>query len=100
MTSAKINGSKRFISKVGGRLRLAHEDNDQLSINTEIIQYDQNVAVVKAVVETSKGSFSGIGMASLERDQRIAPAILELAETPGHCPSIAICRIRCRILRR
>lgn len=67
--------------KVGGRLRLAHEDNDQLSINIEVIQYDQSVAVIKAVVETRKGIFSGIGMSSVERDQRIAPAILELAET-------------------
>ena len=67
--------------KVGGRLRLAHEDNDQLSINTEVIQYNQTVAVAKAVVETKKGKFSGIGMASAERDAKIAPAILELAET-------------------
>ena len=69
--------------KVGGRLRLAHEDNDQISINAEVIKYDQNVAVIKAVVETRKGIFSGFGMASLERDERIAPAILELAETRG-----------------
>lgn len=67
--------------KVGGRLRLAHEDNDQMSINTEVIQYDESIAVVKAELETRKGRFSGIGMASMERDQRIAPAILELAET-------------------
>jgi len=37
--------------------------------------------VVKALTTTEKGSFTGIGMASMERDQRIAPAILELAET-------------------
>ena len=67
--------------KVGGRLRLAHEENGSLSISTEIIRYEENVAVVRAQATTSKGTFNGLGMASFERDQRIAPAILELAET-------------------
>jgi hypothetical protein len=67
--------------KVGGRLRLAHEENGNLSISTEIIRYEENVAVVRALATTKKGTFNGLGMASLERDQRIAPAILELAET-------------------
>jgi hypothetical protein len=67
--------------KVGGRLRLAHEENGSLSISTEIIRYEENVAVVKALATTKKGYFNGLGMASLERDQQIAPAILELAET-------------------
>ncbi|MFH1950810.1 MAG: hypothetical protein ABIL06_04245, partial [Pseudomonadota bacterium] len=72
---------KSIYPKVGGRLRLAHEDNEQMSITTEIIRYDENIAVVRAVTTTSKGSFPGIGMASAERDHSIAPAILELAET-------------------
>jgi len=67
--------------RIGGRLRLAHSENDTLSIETEIIKYDENIAVVCAVSTTSKGCFKGIGMASVERDQKIAPAILELAET-------------------
>ena len=67
--------------KIGGRLRLAHEQNEALSIETEIVKYDEQIAVVSAVSKTSKGSFKGIGMASVERDQKIAPAILELAET-------------------
>jgi len=67
--------------KVGGRLRLAHEENGSLSISTEIIRYEENVAVVRALATTKKGYFNGLGMASLERDERIAPAILELAET-------------------
>jgi hypothetical protein len=67
--------------KVGGRLRLAHEENENLNISTEIISYEENVAVVRALATTKKGYFNGLGMASLERDQRIAPAILELAET-------------------
>ncbi len=67
--------------KIGGRLRLAHEENEALSIESEIVRYDEQIAVVSAVSTTAKGSFKGIGMASVQRDQRIAPAILELAET-------------------
>lgn len=67
--------------KVGGRLRLAHSQNDTLDIQTEVFQYDGSIAIVKATCTTNKGIYSGIGMASLERDQKIAPAILELAET-------------------
>jgi hypothetical protein len=71
---------KNIFPKIGGRLRLAHEENDQLSITTEIIKYDEDLAVVKAVTSTMKGSFPGLGMASVERDHSIAPAILELME--------------------
>lgn len=67
--------------KVAGRLRLAHEENGNLNISTEIIRYEENVAVVRALATTKKGYFNGLGMASLERDLLIAPAILELAET-------------------
>ena len=67
--------------KVGGRLRLAHEENGSLSISTEIIRYEDDVALVRALATTKKGYFNGLGTASLERDQQIAPAILELAET-------------------
>jgi len=79
----KKNGEwvRTVYPKIGGRLRLAHEDNDNLSITTEIIKYDENIAVVRAVSTTTKGSFPGIGMSSTERDDKIAPAILELAET-------------------
>ena len=67
--------------KVGGRLRIAHDQNDSISITTEIIKYDGQVAVVIASCTTDKGCYSGIGMASVERDAKIASAILELAET-------------------
>ena len=73
--------SESEFPKVGGRLRLAHEVNGSLDINTDIVQYDGNLAVVRAVISADKGSFAGIGMASVERDAKIAPAILELAET-------------------
>jgi len=67
--------------KISGRLRLAHKENEKLSICTEIVRNDENIAIVSAKTVTSKGSFNGIGMASSERDKDIAPAILELAET-------------------
>ena len=72
---------KNIFPKIGGRLRLAHEQNQQISITTEIIKYDDNLAVVKAVTSTMKGNFPGLGMSSIERDHSIAPAILELAES-------------------
>jgi len=72
---------KSIHPKIGGRLRLAHEDNEQLTITSEVVQYDQNIAVVKAVASIRKGHFPGLGMSSVERDNIIAPAILELAET-------------------
>jgi hypothetical protein len=71
---------KNIFPKIGGRLRLAHDYNEQLSISTEIIWYDENLAVVKAVTSTMKGTFPGLGMASVERDHSIASTILELAE--------------------
>ncbi|MDA3832390.1 MAG: hypothetical protein PF495_03240, partial [Spirochaetales bacterium] len=67
--------------KVGGRLRLAHQANDAINIETEVYRYDENLAVVIATVKTMSGQFTGIGMSSVERDKKIAPAILELAET-------------------
>ncbi len=73
--------SKVFYPKVGGRLRLAHEENEKLSISSQILKFDAEIAIVSANTTTDKGSFSGIGMASTIRDQEIAPAILELAET-------------------
>ena len=79
----KKNGrwSETEYPKVGGRLRIAHSQNNSISITTEVIQYDGKVAVVKASCTTDKGCYSGIGMSSVERDSKIAPAILELAET-------------------
>jgi hypothetical protein len=60
---------KNIFPKIGGRLRLAHEENDQLSITTEIIKYDENLAVVRAITTTMKGNFPGLGMSSVDRDQ-------------------------------
>jgi hypothetical protein len=79
----KINGEwvENYFPRVGGRLRLAHEQNDQLGIQTEVVRFDENLAVVKATVATAKGSFCGFGTASAQRDARLADSLLELAET-------------------
>ncbi|MFZ5354193.1 MAG: hypothetical protein ACOZCL_15940 [Bacillota bacterium] len=66
---------------VGGRLRLAHDENKLLSIETSILYYNEESVVVQAHVKTDKGSFSGIGNASVKRDRVLANAIIELAET-------------------
>ena len=79
--------------KIGGRLRIAHENNDQLSITSKVISYDGTVAVVQATATTDKGSYSGVGMASVERDAKIAPAILELAESRAIARSLRFCGI-------
>jgi len=52
---------KNIFPKIGGRLRLAHEENDQLSIATEIIKYDENLAVVRAITTTMKGMSHATG---------------------------------------
>ena len=79
--------------KIGGRLRIAHENNDQLSIATKVFSYDGQVAVVVATTTTDKGSYNGVGMASVERDAKIAPAILELAESRAIARSLRFCGI-------
>ena len=78
--------------KVGGRLRLAHEQNETLAINTEVIRYDENIAVVAANVDTTKGAFHGIGMASVERDKSIAPPRSSNLPKPAplHVPCVSL----------
>lgn len=66
---------------VGGRLRLAHEENKELSIITNIVNLTDDRAVIQATITTQKGSFSGLGNASLKRDRLLSNALLELAET-------------------
>jgi hypothetical protein len=41
---------KSIHPKIGGRLRLAHEQNQEISITTEVIRYDESIAVVRAVL--------------------------------------------------
>lgn len=66
---------------VGGRLRLAHDENKSLSIETSVVQYSDEATVIQASVRTEKGTFTGLGNASVKRDRILSNAILELAET-------------------
>jgi hypothetical protein len=66
---------------VGGRLRLAHDENSTLSIETSVVHYNEDSTVVQASVKTEKGTFNGLGNASVKRDRVLSNAILELAET-------------------
>jgi len=71
----------RTFPVVGGRLRILHENNDNLSIQTEMLRLENDFAVVKATVESQKGKFNGTGTASIQRDARLADSLVELAET-------------------
>lgn len=75
----KVQG--RQYPVVGGRLRLAHEENNELSITTSIINLTDERVVVQANIKTAKGSFSGLGNASARRDRLLSNALIELAET-------------------
>ncbi len=71
----------RTFPVVGGRLRILHENNDHLSVQTEIIRLDNDFVVVKAAVESQRGKFNGTGTASGQRDAKLADSLVELAET-------------------
>ncbi|MGO9116927.1 MAG: hypothetical protein ACLQPD_04870 [Desulfomonilaceae bacterium] len=79
----KINGDwqTRIFPVVGGRLRLAHEQNDSLSLQTEMVSWDGQYAVFKCFAATGKGQFVGYGTANSQRDTRLAESLVELAET-------------------
>jgi len=66
---------------VGGRLRLAHEGNKALSIETNVIYQDSDKTTIQAKVTTDKGTYNGLGNATVTRDAKLRNAILELAET-------------------
>ena len=46
--------------KLGGRLRPAHEENGRLNNDTDVVRYDETIAVVKAVSATGKGTLMAI----------------------------------------
>ena len=79
----KINGvwETRVFPIVGGRLRLAHEENDNLRLQTEMVSWDGQHAVFKCSAVTRKGRFIGYGTANGQRDARLAESLVELAET-------------------
>lgn len=81
LITRRINGQTKTFPVVGGRLRLAHENNTALSIQTEIVRADPDFSVVRAITTTQKGVYNGTGTASAKRDARLADSLVELAET-------------------
>lgn len=79
----KINGEwqTRTFPIIGGRLRLAHEQNDNLGLETKLISWDGQYAVFKCCAATGKGQFMGYGTANAQRDARLSESLVELAET-------------------
>jgi hypothetical protein len=71
----------RVFPIIAGRLRILHESNDILSIQTEIVRLEPDFVVVRASVESQRGRFNGTGTASAQRDARLADSLVELAET-------------------
>jgi hypothetical protein len=81
LITRRMNGQTKVFPVVGGRLRLAHENNEKLSIQTEMVKLEADLVIAKAAVETEKGSYCGTGTASAQRDARLADSLVELAET-------------------
>ncbi|MGO9121257.1 MAG: hypothetical protein ACLQPD_27055 [Desulfomonilaceae bacterium] len=81
LITRKVNGQSRVFPVVGGRLRLAHEENQNLNLQTEMVSWDGQYAIFKCSAATSKGQFVGYGTANSQRDARLAESLIELAET-------------------
>ena len=81
LVQRRLNGQVRVFPVVGGRLRLAHEENDNLSLETEMVSWDGQYAVFRCCACTRKGRFQGYGTANSQRDARLAASLIELAET-------------------
>ncbi len=81
LVTRRMNGQTRVFPVVGGRLRLAHEENDNLSLATEMVSWDGQYAVFRCSAETQKGRFIGYGTANAQRDTRLDESLIELAET-------------------
>jgi hypothetical protein len=81
LITRRVNGQTRVFPVVGGRLRLAHEENASLSLQTEMVNWDGQYAVFKCRAVTVKGDYVGYGTANSQRDSRLAESLIELAET-------------------
>jgi hypothetical protein len=81
LVTRRMNGQSRIFPVVGGRLRLAHEENEQLGIASEMVSWDGQYAIFRCAATTSKGQFVGYGTANAQRDTRLADSLIELAET-------------------
>ncbi len=71
----------RIFPVVGGRLRLAHEENQNLNLQTEMVSWDGQYAIFECSAVMTKGQFVGYGTANAQRDARLAESLIELAET-------------------
>jgi len=81
LVTKRVNGQTRVFPVVGGRLRLAHEENETLSLQTELVSWDGQYAVFKCRAVTAKGEFVGYGTANAQRDARLSESLIELSET-------------------
>jgi hypothetical protein len=81
LITKRVNGQTRVFPVVGGRLRLAHEENETLSLQTELVNWDGQYAVFKCRAVTVKGEFVGYGTANAQRDARLSESLIELSET-------------------
>jgi hypothetical protein len=85
LVSRKVKVGNEWQTKVfriiGGRLRLAHEENQNLTLQTEMVNWDGQFAIFKCSAVTNKGQFVGYGKANAQRDARLAKSLVELAET-------------------
>ena len=79
---SKKTGQEHTHPFVGGKLRIAHEFYDRLSVETKVVTFEPSVlAVVQGKVTTEVGTFTGFGTATRLRDADRLDTLLELAET-------------------
>ncbi len=81
LVTRRLNGQTRVFPVVGGRLRLAHEENENLSIQTTLVSWDGQYALFRCTAITQKGEYAGYGTANAQRDARLSESLVELAET-------------------
>lgn len=87
MNTINIHG--REYVPVSERVKMAHASEDKLSITTELVQ-SEPVAIVKATVVTSKGTFTGYSASNPAKPlEKVSP--IEIAETSaiGRCLGFA-----------
>jgi len=87
MNTINIHG--REYVPVSERVKMAHASEEKLSITTELVQ-SEPVAIVKATVVTSKGTFTGYSASNPAKPlEKVSP--IEIAETSaiGRCLGFA-----------
>ncbi len=95
LITRQVNGLVKVFPVVGARLRICHENNDQLSIKTKIIKLEPDFVVIRAAANTTKGRFNGTGTASAQRDARLADSLVELAETRAIARALRFSGVGC-----